>query len=73
MKKLYKFDDMSDQLCTNTDCNKPLKKNVVERKETAGPCFECYRKAGKCPTITAREARTGKVFGKKKGVYGMPD
>lgn len=41
MKKPYDFNELSDIMCGNPDCGKPLKKNVVERK-TSGKLLTCW-------------------------------
>ena len=41
MKKPYDFTELSNKKCSN--CNKTrLKKNLVERKQTATLCHKCY-------------------------------
>ncbi len=64
MEKNHKFNIMSDRKCK---CGKALKLNVVERKPTARLCFECFR--ANHILATAREVRTGRIIGRKKGIY----
>lgn len=64
MKKNHKFDVMSDKKCS---CGKSLKQNIVDRKPTATSCFACFRL--RHSLATAREVRTGKKIGRKKGIY----
>ena len=59
MSKKYKFDELSDKICTR--CGKPLKKRLVEERE---PCNidECY----KCHILS--EGNRGHVM--KKEIKG---
>lgn len=40
MKKDYKFDELSEEVCPL--CHKPLKKRIVEQKETRPTCYRCH-------------------------------
>lgn len=42
--KKYSFDELSEVRCGNSACQKPLKKNVVERKpgHKLLICWECW-------------------------------
>ena len=53
-KHKYDFREMSDVKCGNLDCRKPLKKNVVERKDGALIfCWECWVKSTRRMTLPA--------------------
>jgi len=66
MKKPNKFNVLSNKKCS---CGTPLKQNVVDRKPTANKCFACFRLEH--PLATAREVRTGRKAGRKKGIYAI--
>jgi len=54
-KKLYSFTEMSETRCGNPDCRKPLKKNVVERKQQGSflLCWACWVKRTRGMTLSA--------------------
>ena len=66
MRKPHKFDVMSSKICA---CGKAIKQNVIDRQPNAKLCFECYRVTNCITLSTAREVRTGKRIGRKKGIY----
>ena len=41
MKKPYRYDELSDQVCRHPGCEKKLKRNVVERKSQYAT--HCYK------------------------------
>jgi hypothetical protein len=41
-KKMYRFNELSDLLCSHPGCIKRIKKNLVERKPTQ-QSFKCYK------------------------------
>ena len=69
MRKNHRFDVMSNRLCF---CGKAIKQNLVDRKPNATVCYSCFRdfqKQAGNEISTAREVRTGKRIGRKKGIY----
>jgi len=69
MKKNNKFNVLSERKC---GCGKGIKQNVIDRRPDARECYECGREgeAGRGNIIsTAREVKTGKRIGRKKGKY----
>jgi len=69
MRKNHKFDVMSSRKCA---CGKGIKQNVINKQPDAIICYNCERdrQAGNGNEMsTAREVRTGKSIGRKKGIY----
>ncbi len=69
MKKNHKFNIMSDKKCK---CNKKIKQNVIDRQPGAHLCYNCDRKREAFlgnDISTAREVKTGRKIGRKKGIY----
>ena len=64
------FTEMSDSLCI--DCNRPIKKNVINRQPEANRCFVCYKlsnglsssfiKRGKMINLKEAQAKQRKSF-----------
>ena len=43
MKKPYRYNELSEQRCINPNCNKLLKKNLVEKKNRRNLlCYKCH-------------------------------
>ena len=72
MRKSHKYNELSNVKCFT--CGKLLKKRMVEQKEMVPNCFECHQAVAhgsSNPIVSAKEVRTGKVPGRKKGIYGL--
>ena len=54
-RKPYDFRELSDIRCSNPDCRKPLKKNVVERKPEGSLilCWACWVKKTRNMSLSA--------------------
>ena len=64
-----RFDVMSDRKC---ECGKGIKQNVINRQPRAGLCYDCLRRKEKArgnEISTAREVKSGRKIGRKKGIY----
>ena len=73
MRKSHKYNELSDVPCP-VGCGRMLKQRMVEQKEHRPICFECYQAEHNLtenPSVTAKQVRTGKVQGRKKGIYGV--
>jgi len=69
MRKPHNFNVMSNRKCA---CGKAIKQNVIDKQPNAALCYGCSRvaEASKGNEIsTAREVKTGKKIGRKKGNY----
>ena len=69
MKKNHKFNVMSNKTC---GCGRKIKQNIVDRQPAANLCYNCdrIRQTSLGNDIsTAREVKTGKKIGRKKGIY----
>ena len=66
MVKLHKFDELSAKVCIK--CNRKLKKRL-EKNTLCFTCHQCRQATTDNPCNTAREVRTGKVMGRKNGIY----
>lgn len=66
----HNFDVLSNKRCQGF-CGKNIKQNLIDKKPNAKYCFGCFRVlcSGGDTISTAREVRTGKRIGRKKGIY----
>jgi len=66
MKKNNKFSVLSNKICA---CGKAIKQNLIDKNPNAHLCYSCFSSAQANDMATAREVRTGKKAGRKKGIY----
>ena len=70
MKKLWKFDELAEVCCPV--CHRQLKRRMYEQKEKVPICFKCHQVSNMLcsnPCVTAKQVRTNKIVGRKKGRY----
>jgi len=71
MRKMRSYNEYATIKC---QCGRPLKIRMLLQKIHIPVCFKCYQNAVKGtdnPIVTAKEVRTGKIPGRKKGIYGL--
>ncbi|MCP4585351.1 hypothetical protein [Pseudoalteromonas sp.] len=61
--KKVSFQLKSESRCKT--CSEYLKVNLIAKKPHAQYCFKCYPQR----SVTARQVRTGKIIGRKSGIY----
>jgi len=59
MKKSHAFSDLSDKVCANPNCDRRLKKRIVEAKPEATLCYRCFRTAQGRPPKKKKVAAPG--------------
>ena len=69
MKKSHEYDKLSAQECANPHCMTNIKKRFEGKHVLCYSCFQDKMRRTNNPCVSGREVRTGKVRGRKKGIY----